>query len=558
MRYIGWAAVGAALCVVCFFAYSFLPLAAPLMFNSPDENANHVFAAGFAETGQMHRLEALNIRLDDAVHPRSVKVVDGVQVPGGFVGLPLIYGILGKAFGVRNIPLVTPVLALLGVIAWGLLLRRRYGNAIGLLAAFLLAINPAWWYWSARTMMPNVPFISLLLISSYFFINRPFASFVRRRGAEGMHLLRVSDYAIAGVFSGLALAVRPVELYWLILTALAVAVVVRKLPWRGVIVTFAFMLMTLAPFAILNSSLYGGLFSTGYGDVVATVSESAHQGTGARLLGPLRPMLFPLGFAPRIAVANFWTYGLKFFWGWTVLVGAAVLLLLRDRRHRGKKPLPTGSKAFLTAGAVMTVWLAFFYGSYVVTDNPDPDAVTIGVSYTRYWLPLFVMSTLPVAVAIVRLLREHAKKRWIKPVVAIALVLMMASSGHVVFSSEQEGLSAVRATLVDSYATHRVVIGLTESNALIVVDRGDKLFYPERAVMQPLRSDRTYDLLPKAVQAAPTYYYGITFPERDFNHLTEVLLAPRGLDIEPLITIGEETLYRFSALDEDSDERSEE
>lgn len=550
-RSLGWVAVGAALCVAAFFAYSFLPLSAPLMFNSPDENANHVFAVGFAETGRMHRLEPLNVRLDGAVHPRSVKVVDDLQVPGGFLGLPFIYGAIGKAVGTVNIPLLTPLFALLGVIAWGLLLRRLYGNTVGLAAALLLAANPAWWYWSARTMMPNVPFMSLLLLTLYFFVCRPFASLLERHGAEGLHLLRSSDYAIAGIFFGLALAVRPVELYWLVLAAVTVALVVRRIPWRGVAVAFAFAVMTLAPFIVLNDSLYGGLFSTGYGDVAATVTDDAHQGMGANLLGPLRPVLFPLGFAPRTASANFWSFGLRLFWGWTVLVGIAALMLLRERRHRGIAPFSAASRAFLASGAVVTVWLILFYGSYVLQDNSVAGAVTIGVSYTRYWLPMFVLSTVPIALALARFLERQAGKRWSRPAAAVFFALLVIMSGRTVFSAEQEGLSAVHATLTDNYVKHEVVIGMTEPDAIVIADRSDKNIFPDRAVIYPLRDERTYGLLPEAIAARPTYYFGITFPERDMDYLRRVKLPPLGVTIEPVVTVGDETLYRFGRVSQE-------
>jgi len=551
-------AVGAALAVAAFFAYSFLTLSAPLMSNSPDENANHVFAVGFAETGMLHRVEPLNLELDGAVHPRSVKVVDNLQVPGGFVGLPLIFGALGKAVGTMNIPLLTPVFALLGVLTWGLLMRRLFGNTVGACAAFLLAVNPAWWYWSARSMMPNVPFLSLVLIAACFFVVRPFGTAVERRGLEGLHLLRNADYALAGIFAGLALAVRPPELYWLALAAVVAAVVVRRLPWKGIAVAAVFLAMTMAPFLMLNLSLYGGVLSTGYGDVAATVSDEAHQGMGARLLGPLRPVLFPLGFAPRTALANFWTYGLKFFWWWTAVVAASGVYLAYLRR---KAPCTAETSrrvgVLLAVSAAVAIWLVPFYGSYVISDNSDPSAVTIGSSYFRYWLPLFVLSTAPVAAAAARLLETKRRGITIAVLIAAAALLSIAS-GAAVFGAPQEGLSAVRASLVDNLAKREVILEMTEPDAIVIAERSDKIIYPERAVIYPLRDEHTYALLPKAISMRPTYYFGITFPEKDMQYLREVKLPPLGVTIEPVVTMGEETLYRFGLAGAEAQSDSQE
>ncbi len=550
-------AVGAVLCVVAFFAYSFLTLSSPLLFNSPDENANFVFASEFADNDRLHRIEPAVLQLGPAVHPRSVKVVDDVQVPGGFLGLPLIFGAIGKVVGTINMTLLTPFFAVLGVIAWGFLLRRFYGNRVGLLGALILAAHPAWWYWSARTMMPNVPFMSLLIIAACLFFARPFNSLLKIKGVEGYHLLRNSDFALAGIFAGLALAVRPVELYWLVIFFLAVLVTVRRMPWKAAAVTAVFLLLTLLPFGLLNSSLYGGFLSTGYGEVAATVGDDAHQGMGARLLGPLRPVLFPLGFAPRTALSNFWSYGLRLFWGWTILVGFSALVLLRRRRAGGVAPLTLPGKVFLAAGCAVAVWLTAFYGSYVLQDNSVAGAVTIGVSYTRYWLPIFVLSTVPVALAADSLYARFADRSWTAPAAVAVFVVAALISGRTVFSADQEGLSAVRAALTDNYTKRQVVLEHTEPGAIVIADRSDKTIYPFRPVINPLRDERTYALLPDAVAFRPTYYFGITFPDGDLEYLRGVKLPPLGVTIDPVVTVGDETLYRFSAVEDGASPDSE-
>jgi hypothetical protein len=546
------AAAGLALAVAAFFAYSFLALSMPAMFNSPDENANHFFSVSFAEENKLYNVEGLNILLDDAVHPRSVKVVDGLQVPGGFLALPFLYGLIAKFVGTGSIGLITPLFAILGVLAWGFSMRRLFGDRVGLLAGLLLLANPAWWYWASRTMMPNVLFLSLLLMALCLFLVRPFASLIERRGIDGFLLLRHSDYALAGIAAGLALAVRPVELYWLILIDAALLLTVRKyIPWKGAIVTAVFMLLTLVPFGFLNNSVYGSFLSTGYGDVAATVSDDAHQGMGARLLGPVRPLLFPLGFAPRTAVSNFWSFGLKLFWGWTLLVGASALYLLRTSRQRRTARLSDPAKGMLAVSVVVVAWLMLFYGSYVLSDNSVAGAVTIGVSYTRYWLPIFILSTLPVAFAASRLFETYADRKWTKPLAKISVLIYFTLSAAMVFGAPQEGLNSVRDTLEENSLKLHVIFDYTEPDSIIVTDRADKFIFPHRRVIQPLRSERTYSLLRAAVDARPTYYYGLTLPERDLMYLATEKLPPLGVNIEPMVSVDGETLYRIVRWDGD-------
>jgi len=535
------AVAGVALGVVFFFVYSFLALSVPGMHNSPDENSNAVFSELLAEEGQLHRVGPLNLILDNRVHPRSVKVVDGVQVPGGFLGLPILYGLVAKILGLGVMDFLTPLMALLGVLAWGLMIRRHFGSRVGMLAALLLLVNPVWWYWSSRLMMPNVLLMSLLLIGTYLLTCTPIGTYIKRQDYGGLGLLQRMDGLLAGIFFGLALAVRPVAVYWVALGALVLLVMVwRRIPWGRMLLCLVFMALTLAPFLLLNQSLYGNALASGYGDVATTVTDTAHGGWGARLLGPVRPILFPLGFAPRVALHNFLVYGLGFFWWWTVVVAAALAWLVGQRRR-----LPTTkgvAQAYAAVGLVIAGWLVLFYGSWQVPDSPDPSTVTIGSSYLRYWLPLFVLATLPVALALSNLCRRGRAYRLGAIIIVVALSVW---SGWAVFGSEHEGLSKVRANLIQYRTEKATVLELTAEDAIIVVDQADKYLFPDREVLYPLRSEATYELLPAAINNRPTYYFGLTLPERDLVWLQDTKLVPFGLTVRSVTTIGDKSLYEF-------------
>jgi hypothetical protein len=538
---------GALLGVVFFLIYSFLSLEVPGVYNSPDENSNVVFARLMAESGQLHRFEPLNLVLDDRIHPRSIKVVAGLQVPGGFLGLPVLYGIIGHGLGLKAIPFITPALALVGVLFWGLLIGQIFNKRIGIFAGFLLLINPAWWYWASHTMMPNVLLMSLLLVATYFLLCAPIGLLLRKQEYRGLGLLRYIDPILAGICLGLALAVRPVIIYWLMIGALMLLVSVRqRFPWKKVTFCLVFAFFTLGPFLIYNQSLYGSWSATGYGNVAATVIETTHGGWGARLLGPLRPILFPLGFAPRVALNNFWHYGLKFFWWWSILVGASGIIIWRKHRQinfsaRQLRDL----KIFILTSTTISLWLVFFYGSWRVQDNPTPKVITIGSSYIRYWLPLFVLSTLPPAIVFSELFRSKRWHYYRQCLIIFICIFLTLFSGYQVFNAPQEGLTAIRNNLLLFKEEARQVVELTEENALIIVDHADKYLYPARAVLYPLRDERTYQLLPRAVRQTPTYYFGLTLPIVDLEWLQNVKLAPMDLTIETVTDLGEHSLYKF-------------
>lgn len=534
--------------VAAFLAYSFLPLAAPPAAASPDENANRYFAGLFADTGALWRFDSLNLSVPGLIHPRSVRVVGDFQVPGGFLGLPVLYGGMAKALGKGALPYLTPLFALLGAAAWGLLAARFFGRTVGAAAALLLAAHPAWWYEAARTLQPNVLFLSLAAVAAWLLLAAPIAHVLA--GRDGLPLLKNADGPLAGIACSLALAVRPSEAYWMALAGLVLlGFAAPRGAWKRLAFFALFAALAAAPFLFLNKSVYGAYLSTGYGSAVDVPVASLPRGGGAALLGPLRPYLFPLGFAPRDALRHFLVYGIGFFWWWSALVAAALVGLAVEARRaaRAGGRIPWEAKAFSAAALAASLWLILFYGSWSVQDNPDPAAVTIGSSYLRYWLPIFLFSTLPVAWLIVRAgsLLPVSKRR---ALYAVFFGLFLLASAADVFLSPQEGLLALRENLAAEDAAARMIVRETPEKALVVVDRADKFVFPERRVIYPLRSEETYAAIAKVKELAPVFYFGITLPERDLEWLAATKLPPLGLSIDPVATSGDSTLYRFSKL----------
>jgi 4-amino-4-deoxy-L-arabinose transferase-like glycosyltransferase len=513
----------------------FLPIVMPGMDNSPDENANRFFAVRFAEDGQLSSAEPLLAVAPGVVHPRSMRAIGTSLVPVGFIGLPVLYGGIARIIGTWSIPWITPVVAAMAALAWAGIVTRLTSRRVGILAGVLLALQPAWWYAASRTLQPNVLFLSLLILATWCFVN---ADPPRER----------RNAAFAGILLGLALATRLAEAPWIGLAAAVLLLALgNRAAWRRTAIAAVFAALTLVPFFLAQQQLYGGVFATGYGnDVTSEVVGAATGGKAAQLLGPLRPYLFPLGLAPRIAVHNFATYGIAFFWWWSALVGVALVFygILATRRV-----IPVTKRASALFGATMlvSVWLILFYGSWVISDTPDPNAITIGSSYLRYWLPIFAVSTLPVAWLFDRV-AAALKPRATKALLAGLLLGTGIVSGVHVFSAPGDGLLAVQESLVRYGKEREAILALTEPDAVIVADRADKFLFPQRSIVHPLRSEATYAALPALVAATPTYYVGVTFPDTDLAWLNTVKLPPLGLVIAPVRSFADETLYRFSPL----------
>ena len=501
------------------------------IFASPDESANAFFAQKFAETGSMMVSEPLNAVAQGVIHPRSTIAPGTVILPTSFLGFPLATGMLRFAFGTFGMFIFTPMIAMLGVVLmWWTVRRLSSDELLADCSALFMLVHPAFWYYGARVMMPNVAFVSMLVIGIAVFV----LASSRRSVVLG---------CFAGAFFAAGLTMRLVEApIALVVVAVVVFAYRKSLPWKALCGAAIGGSIVLGVYLVANAALYGSALTTGY------TLPDARSATDA-VASPISPfatigrLLLPFGFHPRAMLTN------VFYYGWwlypisssLVLVGAWFAWTAKEHRKAWR--------TFILCLGVAALWMAVVYGSWSIADNPDPKAITIGNSHVRYWLPLFVASSVLVALAFLRI-RERMTHGLRSVVGSIALIVIIAAMSIQTVFSGSDGLVAARAAAIASIEKRTVVLANTEGDAVVIVDRADKYLFPSRRVIVPLRSDSTYAAMPTLAPIVPLYYFGITFPESDLAYLNEQKLAEMGLMIAPIVTIQNETLYRISVREE--------
>ncbi len=513
------------------------------VFTSPDENANFIFAKAVHAISDPRFYDAINVALHNIVHPRSVVAISEYLRPGSFLGWPIFSGLFAYVVGDAGIPLFTPLLLFVALAAWWDMTRRLCGFRFANIATMLLAVHPAVWYWTSRSMMHNIPFICFLIFAVWVAIARPLSRHVSE--SPSFRAALSFEWFTAGLLIGGALWIRTSEAPWVILLAIGSFIFCHKgfqvISWRISLFTFFIGLsLPIAGMLLMNAHDYGSPFVTGYTvhekqDIPVSEGMSMVEVTNVTTLQMQRSVIWkhavlPFGFHPRAILKNVWNFGLVLFPLMTIGTIAGMWMTLREKNRNVWRAL-----LWVTIG--LAVWLGIVYGSWSFNDNPDPSAITIGDSHVRYWLPLFVLSTLFVARAV-----EIMQKK-----TPFLLLIFIIFSATTVFGGD-DGLIHTRSVLFASAAKRDEIIASTEKDAIIVVDRADKFLWPHRRVIQPLRSDTTYAALPVAVTLAPLYYYGIPFPESDMIYLNTVKLAELGLRIVFVKDIGDEALYRIEKL----------
>lgn len=513
--------------ILFFLSTLWLVVGVPDIFNSPDERANFVFTSQFIETGRLAIHESFNQEVGGVIHPRSVLAFDDQLLPTSFIGLPIVYGLVGKLLGQWSVVYLTPFLAALAIVAWWKTTRRLFdAETLADLSALFLMIHPAFWLYTGRTMMHNVAFVAFLIFAAWFIFARERVTHQRAIGAAIMIVL--------------ALFFRSAEVVWVgALTIGAAYYIFKHSSWKMFAVFVGVLVIGAVSILVANKSVFGGYFETGYTlhdpDYTFTFSEPVEdiQNPPDGLLG----FVFPFGIHELAILRHVYWYGIWLF-PWMTVVSALGMLLVLRRWKKERAPWKMLTVVTLTLAA----WLAIVYGSWTFNDNPDPSVVTLGNSYVRYWLPLFVLAS-PFAARAIFALRSVMQNRRASNALAATLAgIMILLSTRLVFFGH-DGFIETRNHLFEFEGKREYILSSTESESIIIVDRADKFLFSDRKVVTPLRSEQTYAAIPALEALAPLYYFGITFPEEDIDYL-ETVFVP-GYQFEFVETIENESLYQI-------------
>jgi len=488
-------------------------------FDWPDEVANYFFIENLAKTGELYVSEPLNSVAKNQVHPRSFNVKNnGSLVPGSFLGLILLYGFLAKIFGVGLIIYITPILAILGSLAFYGIIKRIFDEKIALLSLVLMLFHPAWWYYSVTSMLPNVCFVSLVIISVWLL-------FFKETKITFPQIL-LSAFSL-----GLAISIRPVEIIWIVALYFLLSIYLfRKLDWKKIVLFFAILFITLSPSFYQQKALFGNILTSGYDQL------HIQQSLFKQVSGSFQSFIAPFGIHPRITTNNLWLYFFKEFWWLSFLAVLGLIFILFDLIK--KTGLVFGYVLF---SLFLFFWLGNFYGSWQFTDELTMKLNVLGLSYFRYWLPIYVISIPFIAGGLIWIINFFKTNAIKKIVLFIFVIFLFYNSATLVLSKNDDSIIPVRKRIAEYKKTASEVFSLTEPNSVIITIRKDKVFFPERKVIHSFydlpENPELLEILPGLVNEAPVYYYSLGF-EKNLN-------LENKMSLELVKNINQEVLYKI-------------
>lgn len=541
-------------------------------WNSPDETANYFFAHRLATEGAIVKFEGANVVAQDLVMPRSMRSDGGWLKPVSFLGIILLYGKLGAWISPSIIPYLTPFFGALGIIFFFLFTKRFFSQRVAFISAVLLAIFPVYFYYTLRSMFHNVLFLVMLIIGAYFLVVALDKKYQTPHQGKFLkwHISKITVKGwllttLAGYFFGWAIVVRTSELVWLLPVLLLILLFYgRRAGLIKILIFLGAMWLAALPVLYYNQWLYGSPFFGGYNEMNrsleafsaagSTLITQAQESFGAALWSfgsKLKNTIFFFGYKPDQSWEMFNHYVVTMF-PWLAIfspLGLLALLILNLKKPARKYLV------YILSWLLLSVILVLYYGSWRFTDNPNALSHTIGNSYTRYWLPMYLLALPLVALAwefLARAFFQFARKlkvyRWfVGGALTIATVALTFYSLNFLLFASEEGLASLYFNMSEDRRIGRLILDNTPSDAIVMTQYHDKVLFPERSVIMGLMHERPYyPFLEKLERHYPLYYFNFTYPEADLNYLNNSRLPEYGLQLKPVKFISRQfTLYQI-------------
>ncbi|MFH1193818.1 MAG: hypothetical protein V1661_02385 [bacterium] len=529
------------LAIIFFSACSWFNIITLKIYNSPDETANYFFIQRFAKNGDFFSPEPLNGFLDNNLHPRSISYNGFSLVPQGFIGLPLFYGFFARIFGFFFLKFFTPLLAVLGALAFYGIIKKIFNEKIAFYSMFLLLLFPVFWYYSARYLYPNVPSISLFLIAVWALFSGALAKIpsspppYKGGGMWGMLFIFAPALAIA-------LAIRPIEAVWMLPIIIAIAMARKKsIDPIKIFYALAIMLFLAIPVLKNNLVLYGSAFGSGYNltgpvfDGAAGANSAAASKNAFLVPRSIGEVGLPFGFNFLQILKNVYKILLGYFWWYTApaILGFIFLFFGKIKKEE---------RFYIFSAVAISAWLIFFYGSGALVDNPNM-RLTLGDSHFRYWLPIFVLM-IPFAAIFWARLAEKLKQE--KILLTAVLVFTATLSLFTVYFSVDDGLASIAKVLRGNYEIKSDVLTIVPEKGIIITGRQDKIFFPDRRVLYAEKLlDNKLIAEVSALTGVEFYYYGLGLNSKDMAE-ADNFLKIHGFKLERMQIFGKEVLYKIT------------
>ncbi|MFH0856295.1 MAG: glycosyltransferase family 39 protein, partial [bacterium] len=200
---------------------------------------------------------------------------------------------------------------------------------------------------------------------------------------------------------------------------------------------------------------------------------------------------------------------------------------------------------------LISAYLVIYYGSWVFYDTPNAKLITIGTSYTRYWLPIYIMSMPFIAFLLVKISDVFKYKFPKFAFLAIVLSLLIIRNICFAYFAPYEGIKKQMEGSIEYYYKREKVLRATATDAVIINQYYDKLFFPDRNIIASKMYDDKgiLESLPVLVKRVPVYYYSFGLEQADIDYINRKYLSSYNLRMtDENIIFKNESLWKIEDI----------
>ncbi len=515
---------------------------------SPDETANIVSAVSYARQGAFGLQSEYTERFL-WLTPRSFVFVPETKsiAPVGFLGMPLLLSMVYKLSGYLGLGFFVPIFAFFTIFALWHILPKQWPDSIKLMTSVIWMSFPTVIIYTNRGVFPQMTQLCLL-IWVWYLVNQE-----RKK----------ITYPIAGLFAGLALAIRPLEAVWIIPTIIFAflhrrnnlntnverqtsnvkrpsseasakecrkLVDVRRLTFDMGLFIIPLILILLFT-AKLGADTYGNWFVSGYQvrpEIVAGIAAGdgaeGMDATYSRNVGLLDSL--PFGIHPRNVLWNVKNYFGIMLWPWMLVLFASLYFLYKEKSWKSSNKW--GIMALVWSFCAVTV----FYGNGIYQDHVKLNQISVGNSFLRYTVPASIVFALAFGHLLSKMMRL-----WTIKILGYCLAVCLIMFG--VWSAverDDEGIAANERELIAYQQIRQASAKSLGQNAIVLSDRSDKIFFPYWLSASPMPSKtQIAELISAGAEVA------VFQTTQDENGIAD--WNSYNLNLIPRFTINNQTMY---------------
>ena len=511
----------------------YLPARTNVLFNTPDETANHLFTKKFAETGKLwYTTDYTSLDEENLLHPRGVLTHEGREVLYQYPTLPLVYGTLYRVVG-ENVKYIGAVFALATLFFLYRTAKLLYGAPYWQIVALFLGFTPLLFQFSRPYMAAGA---SLTFFAGGCWLLTRYVLESRRTDlalATGMFVAGML-FRYEFIFFSSLLVVS--ALWYKHHARLTSTRLWLDLSLYGALVAGLF----LGPVLLVNTIVYGDPLTYGYKIFNSVYLPDRGAQEGASLIENAwrraQEVLLPQGtFDVQLLLRNLtrFTFALMPALSTLALLGAVVAVRRSGIQWR-----------YIVPFALSIVYL-LIYMAGGDTWNATTKFATFDASFVRYWLPVGMLLVI---------FAGYALRHFHDPAVQWTLAIVVAVYGVTSVITLTHGSLSDVDQAIANYETwsQEVIVANTEEDAIVFTGLVDKGIVPYRGVAAWWGGTYNRDAAARSMARVfyadhPVYVY----KERSFS----ILDLNRGLaryDLHAIETDGP-ALFKVVKFDHSSD-----